>query len=146
MPVEIIECADDLATIATEWNSLAERFGNPLLRYEWFNACAHASSPTGTLSIIVIRSHGEIRAIAPLVLVKRGSVSTLQFLGDAFCVLGEPCGLIYKDEQSLQELIAAMVSQRRPLRLNRIPADSSEAIALSRARQGVTTVSPRNSS
>jgi len=38
--MELIENVHDFSLIADEWNELADRFKTPLLKHEWFGACA----------------------------------------------------------------------------------------------------------
>ena len=74
---EVIDDLTGLHSLAEEWNSLAARFNTPLLRHEWFAACAEACCPPGRLSILIIRSQQELRAIAPLVSIQRDRIERL---------------------------------------------------------------------
>lgn len=127
------ELIDDLAglhSLVEEWNSLAAPFNTPLRRHEWFAACAQACCPPGRLSILIIRSQKQICAIAPLVSIQRNGMEWLEEpLGST---LGEPGGLIYRDEASLEQLIWAMMTLRRPIVLSKLPSASPE---ISRMRE-----------
>lgn len=131
--VEIIQNLATLQSLAGRWNALAERFKTPVLRHEWFAACAEAFCPPAQLAIVVIRSQEEILAIAPLVIEKRFGVERVELLGT--CVLQEPSGFLYKDEGALAESVDAVVALRKPIRLRRIPAPSSEGILLNKICQ-----------
>lgn len=108
-----------------EWNVLAQRFQTPLLRHEWFLACAAAFCPPGALRVITVRSHGNLTAIAPLMAVRRAGVERLELLGTS--ILFEPSGFLYADEEALQDVLDAVTAMRQPLLLRRVPADAAEA-------------------
>jgi CelD/BcsL family acetyltransferase involved in cellulose biosynthesis len=139
---EVIDDLTGLHSLAEEWNSLAARFNTPLLRHEWFAACAEACCPPGRLSILIIRSQQELRAIAPLVLIQRDGIERLEEpLGSA---LGEPGGLIYRDEAALRELVRAMVALRRPIVLAKLPSASPAVSVLGELCRGKGMLSIRD--
>src|SRR5438876_71112 len=100
---EIIRDKEGMRALAEQWNALADVFNAPLLRFEWFEACAEAFCLPGKLSIVSVTRGGRILAIAPLVLEQRFGYERLELLGAA--VLCEPSGFLYRDEESLSELI-----------------------------------------
>ncbi|MCG3110596.1 MAG: GNAT family N-acetyltransferase [Candidatus Manganitrophus sp. SB1] len=122
--VEIIDRLEDLRILATSWNKIAEPFGNPLLRHEWFVACAEAFCPPQQLSIVVVRSKGKTTAAAPLVSVRQKGIERLELLGCSF--LFEPGGFIYEDPAALEELVDGIVALKRPLRLRRVSSSAEE--------------------
>jgi CelD/BcsL family acetyltransferase involved in cellulose biosynthesis len=126
--VEIVRTESGLHALADEWNAIAGQFATPLLRHEWFAACAAAFCPPGRLTVVVIRFDGEIAAIAPLVAVRQGGVERLELLGTSF--LFEPSGFLYTDRDALRELLHALMAMKRPLLLRRLPAESPEVEVL----------------
>jgi CelD/BcsL family acetyltransferase involved in cellulose biosynthesis len=124
--VEIVQDLSTLRSLAEGWNALAERFKTPLLRHEWFTACAEAFCPPGQLAILVIHSQEEILAIAPLVIERRFGLERLELLGTS--VLLEPSGFLYKDEGALAELVDAIVALGKLMLLRKLPVRSPERI------------------
>ena len=122
--IEIINCSSGLASIADQWNALADRFKTPLLRYEWFSASAQAFCPPGKLSVAIARSGSEIVAIAPLVFNPTFGIKRLELLGTS--VLGEPSGFLYKDKESLLDLLHNCLSYRKPVFFRGLSSDSQE--------------------
>jgi CelD/BcsL family acetyltransferase involved in cellulose biosynthesis len=98
------------------------------LRHEWFLACAKAFCPPGKLAVITVKTDGEITAIAPLTLMERGGIEVIELLGGSF--LNEPSGLIYKDEESLEELVEAILRLRKPMLLSRLSPETPELASL----------------
>jgi CelD/BcsL family acetyltransferase involved in cellulose biosynthesis len=140
---EIIDNSSDLASIANEWNALADPFKTPLLRYEWFNASANAFSSICKLNIIVLRSDGKIIAIAPLVFTKIFGLKRLELLGAS--VLGEPIGLIYKDTETLTTLINEILHLRKPIFFRGLPSNSLEIDILKRQKKNNLTYTQNGS-
>ncbi len=136
MTVEIVDRVEKIEPMVEAWNRLADRFGTPFHSFEWSHACAKASAGSGRLTIVVVRSQGEVIGIAPLIGVQRLAVPTLQFLGDPFCKLYEPNGLIYRDDAALGELLGAIVSLGMPVWLDRLPAETPMEGALKAGRRG----------
>lgn len=122
--LELIEDKRALPSIKDEWNTIADRFGHPLLRHEWFSSCVDAFGDVQPLSIFVLRSHGRICAIAPLTAIRRSGATQFHMLDHR---LGEPAGLLYENEDALRRLLRGILRFGRPLRLYKLPADSLEA-------------------
>jgi CelD/BcsL family acetyltransferase involved in cellulose biosynthesis len=131
LTIDVIEQLDGLRLLAEEWNRLASPFKTPLLRHEWFTACAEAFCPPGRLYVMVAREEGEIVAIAPLVLNPSFGARRLELLGTA--ILGELSGFVYKDEQSLTGLMNAILASRRPLLFRGLLSGSPELRCLKQA-------------
>lgn len=131
MTVEILEKPNELDDIADQWRALHPPLHAPYLTYDWFRACAEATSPPARLAIVVLRSGDDIRAIAPLVLQRRRSTRLpfLEILGNPLCELFEPTDFFYADTDSLKELLYAIMAMGHPLRLERIPNISPTAAA-----------------
>src|SRR5207247_7341021 len=67
--VEIIAEPLGLKPVAAAWNGLADRFQTPLLRHEWFAACAEAFCPPDRLHTVMVRRGGDVTGMPPLVKV-----------------------------------------------------------------------------
>jgi len=122
---------DELNSMRPAWNRLAEPFGNPLFNHDWFVSCAEALYDEHELRTVVIESHDGIAAIAPLAAVKRNGIERLEILGAS--TLSEPGGFLYDSEDSLHQLMTAVLDLRRPVHLQRIPYGSPLATALKKA-------------
>ena len=59
-----------------------------------------ACLPEGCTSLLT-HSGGELMAAAPLMFSDTSSVPTLRFVGNPYCQLYEPGGLIHRDESAL---------------------------------------------
>jgi CelD/BcsL family acetyltransferase involved in cellulose biosynthesis len=112
------------SSLADEWNALASRFRSPLLRHEWFAACAAAFCPPGRLNVMVTRSADGILAIAPLVVESEFGTKRLEILGTS--VLGELSGFIYRDEDALEHLIRTITATGQPILFRCLPSESPE--------------------
>ncbi len=119
--IEIVKTVSRIGELRGEWNALADQFGTPLLRQEWFSACAQSLCPPGRLHMFVLRCGGEIKAIAPLVLMKRFGVEHFEVLGarDLF----EPAGFLYRDSASFEMIVEAILEYGKPLLLQRFPRE-----------------------
>jgi len=66
--------------IATQWNRLGQRSGNPVGLHSWAVASAAAHGATRPLSVVVVEEGSEIVALAPL--ARRGGArARLELLG-----------------------------------------------------------------
>jgi CelD/BcsL family acetyltransferase involved in cellulose biosynthesis len=122
--IETVTSSSELASIAAQWNALADRFKTPLLRHEWFSASAEAFCPPGKLSIAVGRSGNDIVAIAPLVSNPNFGMKRLELLGTS--ILGEPSGFLYKDKESLISLLNNSLKLNKPIFFRGLGYDSPE--------------------
>ncbi len=120
--IEIVKSRNALDEIAYQWNELVKPFETPLLCYEWFVSCADAFYKDEGLCIIIVRSSGNITAIAPMVIAERNRVKWLEFMGVSF--LYEPCGILYDSEYSLRTIWKVIVEMKYPVQLQRVPFDS----------------------
>ncbi len=126
--IRVIRNPDEMHALKHEWNKLAEPFKTPTLQYEWFAASAEAFCQSGQLRIIVNGSSREINAIAPLVLTRSNGVEKLEVLG--MSALFETGGFIYRDEDSLRELLSSVLKMKKPLVFRRLRAESPEITLL----------------
>lgn len=131
----ISELAEFLA-LEPQWNALAERFGTPLLRHEWFAACLKGFGEGRELAVFTAQENGRLCAAAPF-LVDRSS------LVPKLCALGhettEPSAFIYAGETALAAVAQAVRACGLPLMVPRLRADGPELHAL-RAGTGLRGV------
>ena len=117
-----------LNNIKKEWNRLADLKSNPLLSYDWFISSANNFYADGSLRVVTVSSETGIHAIAPLVSVRRHGHECLEFIGVGF--LGEPCDLLYDDENSLRQLLKAVLGLRIPVVLQRVSLDTANSCGM----------------
>ena len=146
MSIDFLETPIEMQALSGDWDHLPEACSNPLLSYDWFEACAHATSPHTRIVIAALRESGVIRAIAPLAINRRFGVKTFEFLGGPICNLCEPSDFIYADETALLALLAELKTLGRPLFLDRVPSASPTASALSQRPNGMTSIPLRTGS
>ena len=129
-------CADreTLQELRGDWQALAEIGQSPLLEHAWFSACADCLHADDALHVMVqYGSAGTVTAIAPLVKIKRGNTSWLEFLGSE--QLYEPSGMLYRDPAALPALYRSIARARWPVLLRRLPAAETNALAPQRRLQ-----------
>jgi len=127
--VEIVTEHHALASLEAEWDELAHRFANPFLTHACCYTAAQAFTPPGRLAVYVLRDRHGIRAAAPLHIVGDGGDKKLVHLAHT---LREPLGLLYRDEESLEILLKALLKAPWPLMLDRMDSEMPEAAALHR--------------
>lgn len=123
--IEIVQDRQSFAELECSWNNLAEPFRSPLLRHEWFFCAWSAFHEEDGLHIVLVKAGSEVRAIAPLVLVRRHLVKRLALIGVSS--LYEPSSFLYSDLEALDELVAGVVILGYPILLQRIRKDSPVA-------------------
>lgn len=127
--------------IATQWNRLGQRSGNPVGLHSWAVASAAAHGATRPLSVVVVEEGSEIVALAPLApLARRGGArARLELLG--LHQIYEPTDFLYRDPAALEQLARALRELGHPLFLWRVPAESPVVGSLGRAlgRRAVST-------
>jgi len=131
MTIDVVDSLEGFRALGEQWNRLATQFKTPLLRHEWFLACAETFCPPGKLDILVEQEGGEVVAIAPLVLNPLFGVRRLEILGTR--VLAELSGLLYADEESLVHLLDHILSLKRPIVFSGLLTDSPELKTLKKA-------------
>jgi CelD/BcsL family acetyltransferase involved in cellulose biosynthesis len=141
--IKVLTDINSLGTLKDDWKRLAELKGNPLMTYEWFLACAEVLHSNENICVVGVYSDNRIHAIAPLVRVRQANMERLKLMG--VDVLGEPSDLLFDDQSSLRSLINAVKSLKKPVILQRIPADSpvEESLRKSKPYEGI--VIKRNS-
>ena len=124
MTIEIIRSIRGMEEIEGEWNRLAGTTKNPLLQFDWFDACARTLHSEADLRIATFSRGGRIAAIAPLCRDRRLE-GRLMFLGVS--TLGEPSGLLFEDHHALDSLVMGLSCLRQPILFLRVPAETSLA-------------------
>lgn len=130
--VEILRNGAAIDAVAREWDALPQSQANPLLAADWYAAASHTfDCPT---EMLTTRLRGALTAVAPLGSEPRAGVARLQPL--AVRSLHEPSGLLYQDADALDSLCKALIDQRRPFILQRMPFADSLRAALKKAARG----------
>lgn len=133
----VVQTLDQLAALEPEWSALAARFATPLLEHDWFLAAAQTLYRTDALRVMVVREHGVVTGIAPLV-ISSTFAGRLSVLGA--CEIREPGGWLFSTDAALEALAQAVCRQGRVGMLQRLPPALADALpALVRGR-GVVLV------
>lgn len=127
----------DLTSLETEWPALEAAARLPTQTRAWVTACAESFREIGGLAIVTSKSR---RGLAPL--TRRGPALTLLGAQE----LSEPSDLLATNETALAELAREIIELGRPIRLERVPADSPTVTALAEAGGGRVIVRPREGS
>ena len=143
MSVNIITRASELAPFAARWNALAAAFRTPVLSYEWVRSAAEISEQHGDLHIVLLFEGEALIAAAALIAPRGGFSPALEFLGNPFCKLHEPCGFLYRDEAALALLLNAVIALGKPLKLDKLPRTPAVAHAFAHARRRTFSPSPK---
>jgi CelD/BcsL family acetyltransferase involved in cellulose biosynthesis len=116
---------------AEPWRELCDRAGGAIEQFEWVQACLEAGLAP---SILAVRLGEQLSALAPLCRTWRRGLPWLEMIGvDAHY---EPMNFIALDDDSRRALCRAVARQRLPIRLGRLPSDSSTAQSLTDAFSG----------
>ena len=115
---KIITTLEDMKSLQPGWNYLGQGFSSPMLQFDWFYHCAKIFYKEKQLRIFVIYHDDVIIAIAPMAQVSYLFSQWLEILGSA--KLYEPCGLLYRDQAALEELIKVVLAFKLPINLQRI--------------------------
>jgi CelD/BcsL family acetyltransferase involved in cellulose biosynthesis len=124
----VLKERDDLAGLVPGWTRLAAQAGTtPIQDAIWSATSAETVDEGLPLGVVVVGSHEQPRAIAPL--VRRGA--QFEMLGAS--TLSEPSELLAEDDGALRKLAAAIAGLRTPVVLHRLPSDSPTIPALKQA-------------
>ena len=132
--LEIVRDIRSFEELGPAWNELAHRFATPLLSHEWFSCIAEAFYEPNSLSVILVKQDGKLKAAAPLAAHRSHGLRQLEIIGAPF--LSEPSGLLYSDQGALHKLLRAIVRTSSPSRLHRLECESSELVTLRAACRG----------
>ncbi|MBN1429729.1 MAG: GNAT family N-acetyltransferase [Anaerolineae bacterium] len=124
--VIIVDDLNGLRGLDQEWNDIAlPQKVAPWQSFSWIEAAATAFGRDQALRVITVRKDDRLVAIAPLMLKHRQQPLNpiqMEFLGGV--ELREPNGFVALDYASLEQLIAAVISEHAyPIRLFRIPRE-----------------------
>lgn len=144
---EVVSDAGSLTDLRAEWNALlsASESRTPFLTWEWLQAWWTHLRGAATLHVMTVRSRGELIAIAPLLLTRRGlSLSSrLEFMGTG------PAGSDYLDlivcagreDEALDALACEIEALGLPLHLDHLPpASLAERLQHRLASSGWTAI------
>lgn len=121
---ETVATAASFDALAREWAAFGQARANPLLSHAWFAAAAGTLHADDRLAVISIRRNGRLAGAAPLAEVVREGARHLEFVGSHG--LYEPAGFLFEDDDALRALCDAIVAQRSPAALLRLPAAGPE--------------------
>lgn len=125
--VEHIREMSQLMRLKNEWHDLERQFLTPLLTHNWIASSAYAFNHLETPDVVVVRSLGRLKAVAPLSL--RGNHRRrVEILGNNFT--DEPSGILFSDEEGLSALFSSMIDMGLPIYLKGLRFASPETRAL----------------
>ncbi len=116
--LEIVPTIEGLRGLGPQWDRLAARFSTPVLTHDWFLAALSTLHPSDLPRVFVLRSGGDVVAIAPLVERRRLGMRSLEFIGSA--VLCEPSGILYDHPIHLRRVLEGVAASGIPAKLSRV--------------------------
>lgn len=122
--VKIFTTLNELMFIKDDWIELAKLSASPLLDFDWFISCLETIDKDKRIHVITIVNGQRITAIAPLCLINKSGIHTLEIIGST--MLYEPSGFLFASRFDLDNLIQAIIAQKYPVTLLRLPADSED--------------------
>jgi CelD/BcsL family acetyltransferase involved in cellulose biosynthesis len=133
-----------LEGLAHAWNSIGTTMKSPMQHFIWSHVCAETLRSASKPQFVMVGSEEQPKALAPLVKRKR-IFSRLEMIGVQ--ELYEPMDFLYSDHAALDVLARNLVTQRIPILLRRVPADSPAISAIQSAfrRRGVVHILPVHS-
>jgi CelD/BcsL family acetyltransferase involved in cellulose biosynthesis len=120
--IGIITSRRMLEALAPEWDRLAEAMELPMLGHSWISAGARTLYTEDQLRIITVSRRGALAGAAPLAVRDHAGLTRLELIGAS--TLYEPSGLVYETDDALDALLGAMLSERKPVMLSRIPSSA----------------------
>ncbi len=128
--IEIVQSIKDLPALRAAWDELTPPV--PMLLHEWVSAAAESFHASDELCVVVIRdSNNRVTSIAPLVRTGSSFAPVLENIGAPY--LFEPSGLLYRDADSLRELVRVVLKRGIPLQLDRILIEKDPLSAVASA-------------
>ncbi len=134
--LEVLRDPAALEHCAEEWRALPQARSSPLLCPEWGLAALPALH--AHCHVLALRMQGALAALAPLTRQQHAGIDRIEFLGAAR--LHEPTGFLYADTSALSALCAGVVTQRRPVVLQRVPVTGPMIQAFQEAARGRGTL------
>lgn len=141
--IEIVDNLSGLSELEEPWKKLGQSFPSLFLQFEWFYQAAISFAGTDSLRVFVLREDdGVVSALAPFLLLNDRFSSSLVFIG--YKQLFEPCGFLYRNQDSLERLADAIVNFGIPLDLNRLSLTSPDgpAVVAAAKRKGFVRQKP----
>ena len=141
--LQVVTNVSEFRALRVEWNNLAIGFQNPLYCHEWYDHCLTAFGEGWDLAVVVARTGGAVRAIAPLAIDRSEGQPRLRWLTHP---LGDTGGFLYADEASLKAVCAGVLHAALPIVLPNLGADSKEVQVLcaSLRQRGFLVVRPKS--
>ena len=82
MTISIVDSAEDMLSLRDDWEALSKVQRSPLLEFGWHYNCATTLHDNDAIHVLVQRDSDDVvNAIAPLVILDKGSGDWLEFLG-----------------------------------------------------------------
>ncbi len=135
-PLEVVQtqAADDIERLAARWPDADPLAALPSSQFGWMRACLTAFTLDASCRVLAIADGRRLLAAVPLVERYRHGLAWRCPPGAG--ELGEPVDVAWNDRPALDRLAAALVRDRTPLLLERLPADSAALAALHHACRG----------
>jgi CelD/BcsL family acetyltransferase involved in cellulose biosynthesis len=127
----VLRGARAIAALSSGWRRLQDEVrASPMVRIEWAESYLHTygAADPDALWVFAVEQDGRLDAVAPMILHRGLGERRLESMGVA--ELFEPTDVLYRDAASARRLLRALLGQRLPLVLERLPLDSSTADAL----------------
>ena len=139
MSVTLITSVDELQDLKSGWTELSNRHRHPLLDFEWYACAAETLHSRDQLRTLVLRDEtGRIDGIAPLAISDHHGAERIVFCGAP--ILGEPAGLLCRDNKILHRLYAAIADLPFHVELSRTIMNSKATVAPPRFARGIWLV------
>jgi CelD/BcsL family acetyltransferase involved in cellulose biosynthesis len=134
---DVLTTRADLQRLEADWNRLADKAGDPLLRHDWFTAAAAVFARDGDLRVVTAHDESGLRAAVPLVRDRTGPVARLRLLG--FQVM-EPQDLLSDDRAALEAACRRALGLGLTISLPRLAAESEALDVLTSVARGRTVL------
>lgn len=134
---------EDLQRLAAAWDAFEQPNLSPMQQSAWTLACHETWLQRTPARVVTEATDGELCGVAPLYLDRSVWPPRLAMIG--VNKLHEPTDFVYADTVALERLVEQIVQLRKPILLERLPADSPTLSVLSKAiaGRGVMVVRPR---
>jgi CelD/BcsL family acetyltransferase involved in cellulose biosynthesis len=104
---------------ARVWDRIAQT-GTPTQQRCWIQACLDAWYDKDRVFLVVVERDGEVRALLPL--ANNPDSPQVSYLDAG---IYEPIDLFFEDEAAAAVAVQALIDLKKPIRLNRLPAESA---------------------
>jgi CelD/BcsL family acetyltransferase involved in cellulose biosynthesis len=129
--VDVIADEHGFTRLQGEWDGLlaSSASDTPFLAWAWMRAWSTHLAGSAALRVMAVRDRGELVAIAPLMLTRRGFASTLEFLGigGAGADYLDIIVRVGRERDALEALTTTLHALQLPLYLDHLPPASLAA-------------------